>query len=272
MKNTHIDRGEQLRFLENLPPPPSGTKAFLALKEYPLYGHFAFSQNTGMLMSQYLGIPTLNGASGFLAPNWGLSAMKRVASFYPLLEWIHLNGIQHDIKIFDIDSNSWISQSEMQLASDFSLSQYAGIDLVRSNETFSVFKGSGWSELEPWGIWSEGDVSNLFIPAVFFEDNSIIVELHFSGFFSPERDSSSLQILVNKTSRMKVELSKSEPEKKLEIALSSSDLTNDLVMITFQHFNPKSPKELGIGEDSRVINVGLTHFFIRPISHPVLGK
>ncbi len=147
--------------------------------------------------------------------------------------------------------------SSMQIGSSlYSL----GKTLETTSEMLNLeFVGNGWSDPEDWGVWTDGAEADINLPLA--EPIASDLRLEFNGRTLHDEEShpsTTLSILANGTPIARIDINEGGfKDYEFTIPRSAIDASKDL-KITFQIDNPKSPQELGIGDDSRKLGFALT--------------
>jgi hypothetical protein len=112
--------------------------------------------------------------------------------------------------------------------------------------------GSGWSQPEIWGVWSDGGLATIFFP----KPEKVAKKLHIDlrAFVSPANPIQDIAILVNNQLLREYKLDKAEGNL-LTLELPAS--TDNFYKITFQIQAPARPFDLGLNEDRRLLGIGL---------------
>ena len=120
--------------------------------------------------------------------------------------------------------------------------------------------GWGWSYPESWGAWSEGRQVKIFIP--YPKDSSPqSLSLNLRAFISPTHPIQKIEVWVN--GRLQKIYNLSQPvNNKVNIPLLL-DRARDYVLIDLRLPNSISPKELGMGDDTRKLAIGLESAVLR---------
>jgi hypothetical protein len=124
---------------------------------------------------------------------------------------------------------------------------------------------SGWSLPESWGIWSEGNQSEI---SLMFEDSiSGEIELFIEGFaFLHENHTlQEIDLYINNQfiKTLKYSLKKNGPMKRVKIPENKLSRGVKRLDIMFKLKNTKAPAELGISDDVRRLGLGLVSLRIR---------
>jgi hypothetical protein len=181
----------------------------------------------------------------------------------------------------DDDSCSLITNSNfqfpnrIQINESFSLisSKSLSCDVVSKENIFSVSDNveyifndrnvknqklldRGWSYPEKWGTWSEGDHSRIrfSLPVGHNPVGTLIIKSTF--FVANEKEKSGIQIFLNGVDLGSISVTKNKNLLELEV----NNLKEGDNILEFTYSNVKSPKELNISEDSRLILFGISSF------------
>ncbi|WP_313246205.1 sugar translocase [Stenotrophomonas rhizophila] len=117
------------------------------------------------------------------------------------------------------------------------------------------FLGTGWSSLEPWGVWSEGAASTLIISAP--PAGASHLRIHFNGFVPSDRTlvitagidgAEPVQTIVRPDRTVGLMMDVALPAQNSSSALS----------VSLSYDKPISPQQAGVSSDKRMIALGLT--------------
>lgn len=217
----------------------------------------------GMLIAQDLGYPTLNGYSGSLPPgitNLGEGAISRLQAYANFThhspEWV----TAQIKRVVTLKNNlSWLKQQGAQTAPNQTL--YTNSEKP-GNQMFLV---QGWALPEPWGTWIEGHHAQLLIPLP--ETTNDVAK----GIRPVQELVLTLRPLVNAAHpelRASYRVNGKAPQaitwqwpkasiEPVRITISPDDLAKGYLVIDWQIENPVSPQSIGMGEDTRVLGLGL---------------
>jgi hypothetical protein len=112
--------------------------------------------------------------------------------------------------------------------------------------------GSGWSQPEIWGAWSDGGLATLFVPKPEKLPKKLRIDLR--AFVSPANPIQGIAISVNDQLLREYKLDKAEGNL-LTLDLPAS--TDRFYKITFQIQAPARPFDLGLNKDKRLLGIGL---------------
>jgi hypothetical protein len=118
--------------------------------------------------------------------------------------------------------------------------------------------GWGWAFPEAFGVWSEGDKVKLTIPLPKEQINGL--ELEMRALVSPNYPKQTVEVWVNSQFQKKVVLTENQGNRVLvEIPPSNNANTpkQDYVTIELRLPNKAKPKDLGLGDDTRELAIGL---------------
>jgi hypothetical protein len=120
--------------------------------------------------------------------------------------------------------------------------------------------GNGWSQIESWGVWSEGPVSSLLFEMASFGKRDVILEIEAHPFLTESHTSSQVDVFVNNVKVKVLNFRFESPNRTLTVEFSSSlcDAESNTCEIQFKTRNPKSPASLGLSQDERLLGIGLT--------------
>jgi hypothetical protein len=104
---TALQRNAQLSALSAVPPAPDGCTTFFVINPGPTATPDYALQTSAMLISQRLGLPTLNGYSGEVPPHWVLSDPTASTYLTAVEQWERANGLTTGVCSLDLATNSW---------------------------------------------------------------------------------------------------------------------------------------------------------------------
>ena len=137
-----------------------------------------------------------------------------------------------------------------------------GKPILFSQNASQCFLPSGWvSRAEDWGVWSLGQQAQISLPLPMTTNGSQLekpkyLDLDLHAFVNAAHPSQELQIQVNQGQTKSYRLSKFEGNA-IRIPLSLQDQEKAAVQLHLTMPGALSPKALGMGEDERVLGVGL---------------
>lgn len=135
---------------------------------------------------------------------------------------------------------------------------------LQANEHDSDYLwGLGWGSYEKWGVWSTEPRASLFIPKRLLQNKSIL-QIECIPFTHASQSSQEVSISINGGAPIK-KIFSSSAKQILEIPLAKVGAygNGDRVQIQFQFGDLKSPKELGISVDERLLGIGISGIELR---------
>lgn len=127
-----------------------------------------------------------------------------------------------------------------------------------------VYLGSGWSSAESWGTWSAARESSIVLPLNTTDVTEL--SLNVNAFLNGRHPVQPVDILVNDVKAGSVVLSAGN-DNRFSIRIPdivSRDLRQSKVLrLNFRFDDPVSPRDLGVGDDERMLVMGLISLTIR---------
>jgi hypothetical protein len=122
---------------------------------------------------------------------------------------------------------------------------------------------SGWGEPEPWGTWSTASRALLRLPIDRRSPLPICAMLKYRAFVVVGHDSLSItcRILDREVASWRCELHFPGSQR---IAIPSEAISAGVIEIEFNISAPRSPAELGISSDTRLLGIGLESLELLP--------
>jgi len=121
-----------------------------------------------------------------------------------------------------------------------------------------VLLSLGWSNQEDWGVWSDGEQSEL----VFNVAPALLAKKYLTVTIKGKyyNGSEQTKVRINGKSFGAAELLNAS------FTIASNSLVNNRIHISLTHLKHASPKALGLGADNRAIKFGLTSLALAPVS------
>ena len=116
------------------------------------------------------------------------------------------------------------------------------------------YLGIGWPTPEPWGTWSNGPSATLDIALPDHQAKFLILKVR--ALVNVKQPHQNIDIFIDNRYRTKVKLSKFE-DNEIQIPLEPTDWRSPQLKLQLKFQNPASPKSLGMGNDDRIMSVGL---------------
>lgn len=141
------------------------------------------------------------------------------------------------------------------------------IKLTSNNPHSSAVLGSGWSTLESWGVWSDGEVSNLFLPPLDVKfPNDLVIVLKAKAYAPEVVKTQLVSIMCNGVPITLLRINKNKRPRTYKIIIPGT-LVRDSKKINLQlrALHLSSPAEQGLSTDSRKLGVGLVSVNARKV-------
>ncbi|HAS82342.1 MAG TPA: hypothetical protein DCS43_06635 [Verrucomicrobia bacterium] len=222
-------------------------------------------------LAQRSGIPTLDGFSGIIPPDYGLYNAWAYenptrAYDYHLRRWAMIHGL-YQKKIWRLDVNN----PELSGWHDF-----RQVIPLRENVVHSHPAGlapgffKGWGGLEKWGVWSVGHRS-LFIgwlpPEV--EKRELKITLAVTAFLPAALKQQRFRLSTEAGLLLEFQISADQRERTFEFVLDSSTIAeNRPLRLILESPDATSPKDHGESSDRRLLGLGLKSIRFDLLIHP----
>ena len=164
------------------------------------------------------------------------------------------------------DSNSGLYQ---RLASGKATCQQVQIEYMTNKNPITkidelIFFGDGgsgtqyigraWPNQEKWGRWSEGDWADIRLPMPLGKPQFLILTLRAPIFDGHPKQL--VELWINGIYKETITLTKSE-KNQLIISIPNNAMTREYIWVDFKIINPVRPKDYGLGDDNRLLGVGV---------------
>jgi hypothetical protein len=115
--------------------------------------------------------------------------------------------------------------------------------------------GQTWSQPEPWGTWSTEKEASINLPLpIKAQPKSLTLTMR--AFVTPKHPTQEFALWVNGVPIQEVVLTK-ESHNQITIPMSPAMIQTGSLNIEFKFKNPARPKDYGVGDDSRLLAIGL---------------
>lgn len=117
-----------------------------------------------------------------------------------------------------------------------------------------TYLGKGWSQPEAWGVWMEGRSAKVTLP---LPDQKVSrLKLILQAFTSAKMPAQELNLFINGVDSGPITIR--EGQYPFIANLEKIDLSKaQFLSVEFRPINPIKPKDLGLGQDERLLSVGL---------------
>lgn len=130
---------------------------------------------------------------------------------------------------------------------------------------YGITKRFGWSNLEPWGMWTSGTYADLSIP---LPNEKGLFEIYFSlhSYVPPEHPSQEIDVYLNGVKVERWRFDELNKQSKRRVYINTQNVSSEgKVLIGFQMLQPVSPFDLGRGTDKRRLGIGLHEILIEKV-------
>jgi hypothetical protein len=120
--------------------------------------------------------------------------------------------------------------------------------------------GRGWSETEPWGVWSVGPQAELSIPIRERVEGDVTISIEARAYLVPSRADDQLVIVeANGAEVARLQYAGRDSQRATRVISVPKAVAarGSPMRITFKISTPRSPAELGVGRDTRALGIGL---------------
>ncbi len=132
-----LDKAQQLAFLRSYDKPAPGCQSFFIINPTETDLPVGYYQLDAMMISMKLGIPTINGYSGF-APNEVFTMVPSGIEYkYKMLRWLQLNGVKSGVCELDYQSRTF---QQINVASEYL--KLEALNRAGYLDTFSILVGA----------------------------------------------------------------------------------------------------------------------------------
>jgi len=132
--------------------------------------------------------------------------------------------------------------------------------VFQANSAATRLLGKGWSAPESWGVWSIDRRAELAIPIREKLEGDVSVSIEAKAFVvPPQLESQGITVEVNGNEVAKLSYGKADTQraKRLITVPKEAAIRNNPMRIAFNIMAPRSPAELGVSKDARMLGIGL---------------
>ena len=140
--------------------------------------------------------------------------------------------------------------------SSYSYNEKIYFNTKGSAEKYCIF---GWSKAEPWGTWSDGNLSIVCFDLPEVPKSDLILQIEGMAFLAEKHSSQEIDVYLKDhyLTTLKYTLSNNSGTRSIKIPREFIANKGLLVLIKFKFKNPTSPAELGLSNDSRRLGLGI---------------
>ena len=130
----------------------------------------------------------------------------------------------------------------------------------------SQFLGDGWSQPEPWGVWSDGSNASILLLLDREPTSDVLLQLDGNGFASARSPQQQIELFVNSTRVGEITYSTQNASGPRSIRVPRELLVcrHGLVEVRFRFKNDVSPAHLGLSTGSRNLALALRTLALKP--------
>ena len=255
----NLDRHAEIARLALPHAPPARCKVFYVsgwegqetIEGFPAPANNAYAHSvTAMMLAQALGIPTINGVASFTPKDWNLGAPLQENYDHRAFSYARKYGVQHLCKL-DLNSKQWriIDAAEIARAPDTDRPYFKQSDWLGT-----IRADQGLSFVEPWGVWSDGEMVSFEFSMPLPEKFELRLLAHA---FSANVDKEFIVQVGDQAGRFTL----GAGTEARVVALANPQGAKTLVL---RVPSPVSPKALGMGDDARKLGIGIVELRIVP--------
>lgn len=254
-----LDVDGQMAQLAKVPAPPANCKSFFAVN--PLLRNTPtdrkYRQNVeAMVIAEAFDIPTLNGVASFLPADW---AFTDTPAYLPNVGLYIENHRLQNVCSYDLTANKWQQPEQASLFKSAPPYQIGTTLNFSESQALDVL-GSGWSTPEPWGVWSDGDSSTLFLSPNGEQGRDLKMTISARAFLTPAHDRLDVKVSVN--GHQVGELTygagtQSDGAQGVVIPYSVAQAKGGPLVVVLDYVDSISPSVLGISSDPRKLGIGI---------------
>ena len=152
-----------------------------------------------------------------------------------------------------VDSIIWLTPKQMQEIGFVSDTNEIDFGIGKQGNTLLV---TGWSTPENWGVWSDGNNSQMLIPCTLGlkEVETVILVVNTFG---------QQTIKVSNSNTTKI-VTLNGTNKKIAISLKGVSCNQNLTKFQIIIPNANSPQNIGQSNDRRLLGIGITNLILEP--------
>lgn len=238
-------------------PEPQGGDAFYAFGS-PRDGWETDSpHNTAHFLAQTWDLPTLNGRSGFNAPNWPLYPMNPGVSFQEVPNWLIWNGALGMIHFLDLDSQKWVRRIDY---AKVSLAQMDGVDLVEISPTTFASAAKEWQGPEIWGYWTGSKVASIELPQGSIPPGRGEIEISARPIMDLQVPENSITVRLNGNEVLRKKFNYQED---FAVLQATVEIPEGPLLLELEVEKTIVPIDLGIAEDGRTLGIAVKSLILR---------
>jgi hypothetical protein len=265
-----LSRNFEREHLDVLPAPPRECRTFYAVAQagrHPLQ-----AQIGAMMVAMAHNLPTINGYSGWSPPGWDFYDTQTADYEHRAQRWAVKRGIEKGLCRLDLDRGSWtvLGDGDLICARTACIQR---ISFEHSHE-FEINFGQGgngaqyvddhWAEPESWGQWTDARQATYFFSIA--TPRNLEFALTVRPLLSSERPKQSVWIDANqcRVGSFDFDLSYASAPHIISGTIPANCINADgKVVLRIDTDGVRTPKDLGLNEDTRALGVGIETLVLR---------
>jgi len=268
---TQLSRKFESAHMSALGRAPPVCRSFYAAPQ-PARALYEVQMDAMMLaLAQYL--PTINGYSGLLPPHWKLFDTNAPYYEQQAIRWALSRGIAESLCRVDIDNGTWMLVTAARdwicatrgcvRRVSFGQSREFEINLAQTGNG-SLFTDDHWDVPESWGEWTGAAQAALSFSVG--APHNIGFELSIRGLLSPRAPKQLVWVEANRcrVGGMEFDLTQGSGSQTISGTIPVDCIDADgYIVLRINTDRMRSPKEIGINDDTRQLGVGVERVVIR---------
>jgi hypothetical protein len=251
-------------YLDKVSPPPVDCESFFLVNDNNSIPSFqsVYHLDAWTIATRF-NIKTINGSSSLSPGSYGaLINVELNKNYTDLSYWINRYNL-NNVYLYDYINDNWFkctenaleefqSNARIEYFNNIRLEYYNLGESIDLGKARSRYQHIGWSWYEGWGTWTEGDEADLSMIINSTKDLYLYLNIPMIANTDP------VDIYIND-----VLLGSYEFVIGHNVVRIPDDLYPDnKLVIRFVFKNPISPLDLGQGNDSRKLGIGISSFYI----------
>jgi hypothetical protein len=262
LAHTHgIHRAAENAILARVQRPPAGCASFFFTAPAQLGRVYAANQVDAMLVARAVNLPTINGYSGFLPPDWNLLMFDN-DYIERALQWAALKHVERGLCGLDLRNGSWTTE----LPAKATYTPGEVLDFRKGGNAIH-FEGAGWGGPEPGGAWTIGGNSVLELPMAAPPTGDLLLSLEAHAFTAPQRSHFDDTLLVNGRVAAQWTITDGEPIIHRQVRLPAGTIASRVLRIEFINHDPRSPADVALSPDTRKMGLALHTLRLDPAEY-----
>jgi hypothetical protein len=121
------------------------------------------------------------------------------------------------------------------------------------------YTGPGWFGAESWGAWTERSTAVVMLKLLDIPNRDLVLSIEGQAFLTDKNPVQSIEVLVNRhyVETLRYTFPSGIDTRVITISKSLVQEKNGLLIIEFKMKSPKSPAELGLSTDARLLGLAL---------------